>query len=159
MMTGMGAGMNGLGLGSVLLAGAKQIANSYPLAKQALRTPGRAAVREGTKAAVGLARDVLLGHDARSSAEARGVRALKRVGALTLDEALIPYAKRARLALSPTRRKKPAKKKKKITKKKTQRSRGRLGQRGYGRAEEKKIRAFRRAMALAQAGRRGRRGR
>ena len=157
MMTGMGAGMNGLGLGSVLLAGAKQIANSYPLAKQALRTPGRAAVREGTKAAVGLARDVLLGHDARSSAEARGVRALKRVGALTLDEALIPYAKRARLALSP-RRKKPAKKKK-ITKKKTQRSRGRLGQRGYGRAEEKKIRAFRRAMALAQAGRRGRRGR
>ena len=155
MMTGMGAGMNGSGLGSDLLAGAKRIA--IPLAKQTLRTAGRAAIREGTKAAVGLARDVLLGHDARSSAKARGVRALKRVGALTLDEALIPYAKRARLALSP-RRKKPAKKKK-ITKKKTQRSRGRLGQRGYGRAEEKKIRAFRRAMALAQAGRRGRRGR
>ena len=156
MMTGMGAGMHGSGLGSDLLAGAKRIA--MPLAKQTLRTAGRAAVREGTKAAVGLARDVLLGHDARSSAKDRGVRALKRVGALTLDEALIPYAKRARLALSP-RRKKPAKKKKKITKKKTQRSRGRLGQRGYGPAEEKKIRAFRRAMALAQARRRGRPGR
>ena len=159
MMTGSGAGMSGSGLGSVLLAGAKQLA--MPLAKRALKSAGRAAVREGSRAALGLAGDALLGRNLKKTVKTRGVRALKRAGVHTLRETLGPYAKRSRTiretlgpyAKRPRRRAAPIRRRRKPARKRTKTT-----QRGKG-GRSRNVSAFVRAMALGRARAKGRRKR
>ena len=118
MMSGSG-GMSGAGLGSFLISGAKKLA--MPMAKRALATASKTALREGTKAVLGITSDALAGRNIKQAAQARGRQALKRTASRAFDSAMAPYAKRLRVQRGKKKtRPQPRKKKNK----KLQRGRG-----------------------------------